>query len=281
MVNNNEALSIEDAYFTNWKNYSMEFHKHACLEFNYVTKGTCIYYIGSKKYTLKKKNLLILNSSIPHKLVFSSQEPCLILGMAYDHVSEDSRLISLKNLFTAFPTVNAFFENFNSAKIIQDAHSIYPILQSVLKEFRGENNYTYHNILINKLLIDLSRLVLNDKQQSSDYVEMIKDYIQFNYFSINSINDIANYIGLNKVYMQRLFRTHTNQTVWNYLTNLRIKKAAYLLKYTDIPIGDIDENIGINSRQNFYRLFKKAYGISPLEYKKIHQKASYNIVNIN
>lgn len=66
--------------------------------------------------------------------------------------------------------------------------------------------------------------------------------------------------------MQRIFKQFTNQTVWTYLVALRVKKEAYLLRYTDIPIGDIDENIGINSRQNFYILFKKTHGIiSPSE----------------
>lgn len=272
MINTNEVFLIDDVYFTNWKNYTMDYHTHACLEINYVTKGTCIYYIGSKKYVLKKKNLLILDSSIPHKLEFISQEPCLILGMSYKAIPKESAFISLQDLCTNSPSVNAFFQSFETSKVIQDFHSIYPILQSISKEFHGENNPIYQNILLNKALIDMSRLVLNDNQQSSDYIELIKDYIQYNYFSINTIDDIANHIGLNKIYMQRIFKQCTNVTIWNYLTEVRMKKAIFLLENTDIPIGDIDENIGINSRQNFYILFKKTYGLSPSEYKKLSKK---------
>jgi transcriptional regulator GlxA family with amidase domain len=57
------------------------------------------------------------------------------------------------------------------------------------------------------------------------------------------------------------------KTIWSYLTEIRLKNSIQLLLHTDIPIGDIDEKIGINSRQNFYKLFKSKYNISPSEYR--------------
>lgn len=268
IIKTNQSFLITDVYFTNWKNYTMEYHHHDCLEINYITSGTCIYHVNSNKYLLKKKNLLILDSSVPHKLEFISSHPCLILGMSYKSIPKKSGLVYLNDIASTSQSVETFFENFKVSMTIQDAHSIYPILQSIAKEYHGENNPIYQNILLTKTLIDVSRLILNDNQQSINYIDLIKDYIQFNYFSINNIDEIADYVGLNKIYMQRLFKQYNNKTIWNYLTELRIKEAAHILKFTDIPVGDIDKYVGINSRQNFYILFKKIYGVSPSEYRK-------------
>lgn len=272
IIKDDRGFLLTDVYFTNWKNYTMEYHSHGCLEINYITNGTCIYHINSNKYFLKKKNLLILDSSVPHKLEFLSSDPCLILGMSYRAIPKKSGLVSLKDIVSTNSSVHKFFSSFNDSMIIQDSHSIYPILQSISKEYYGENNYVYQSMLLTKSLIDLSRLVLNDNQQSINYIDLIKDYIQFNYFSINSIDEIAEHVGLNKIYMQRLFKQYTDKTIWNYLTELRVKEAAHLLTYTDIPIGDIDKYIGINSRQNFYILFRKIYGVSPSQYRKLSLK---------
>ncbi|MEG2018450.1 MAG: helix-turn-helix domain-containing protein, partial [Clostridium sp.] len=49
--------------------------------------------------------------------------------------------------------------------------------------------------------------------------------------------------------------------------------AANLLAHSDKEIIDITFEIGFNSLGNFYNLFKKQYGISPLKYRN---KYSFN-----
>ena len=56
--------------------------------------------------------------------------------------------------------------------------------------------------------------------------------------------------------MERVFKQETGDSIWNYLNNIRMENAVYYLTQSNIPIGDIDELVGIHSRQNFYLLFK-------------------------
>lgn len=126
----------------------------------------------------------------------------------------------------------------------------------------------YLNILVNKALIEVVRLLSAEKSPTDTYVEQIKNYINYHFFSIENIDEIASYVALNKVYLQKIFREKTGLTIWNYLTKYRMEKAVYFLLHSDTPISDIDELVGINSRQNFYLLFKKQYGMSPSEYRK-------------
>jgi len=270
IFSNDKAMIPDDVYFTNWKNYSMEHHYHleGTFELNYVTSGSCIYYIKDQKYILKKRNLLLINGSVPHKLIFTSPEPCLILGMSCGQYPIIPGCISLENMISAYATLKSFFSTFEDALLIRNGSSVYPILSKILTEVRGDNNWAYLNLLINNALVEISRLATQDNQQAFLYVSNAIKYMSYNYYNIEKIDNIADAVALNKVYLERIFKEITEKTIWHYLSGIRMEKAAQFLKSSTIPIGEINELIGIKSRQAFYILFKKTYGISPLEYRK-------------
>lgn len=56
----------------------------------------------------------------------------------------------------------------------------------------GKNNWAYLNLMTNAALVEISRLVMNDNEQVFRYVSKTVDYISYNYYKIQSIDDIAN-----------------------------------------------------------------------------------------
>lgn len=274
------AMVPEDIYFTNWKNYSMGYHVHSLggIEFNYVTSGECDYYIEDKKIHLRKRNFLIINSNLPHKLVFTSEEPCLILGMSCGEYPLQAGYISMEELMDAYQDVRAFFEQLDEYLLIRDGHAFWDIMEDIWTEVRGEWNPAYIQMECNKLLVQLARYFQRKDYQTTEYISQAKSFMMYHYFEIEAMDDIAAAVGINKVYLQRIFKKHTGQTVWNYLMELRLKKAATFLESSDIPIGEIDSMVGIHSRQAFYQNFKKYYHMSPREYRKAHVE---NVKNNN
>lgn len=57
-------------------------------------------------------------------------------------------------------------------------------------------------------------------------------------------------------------------TFKEYLINIRLKKSKELIETTDLPIGEISKMVGIEDQNYFSRLFKRKYGVSPMNYKK-------------
>lgn len=272
------AIVPEDVYFTNWKNYTMEYHVHSLggIEFNYVTSGECEYYIEDKRILLQKRNLLIINSKLPHKLVFTSEEPCLILGMSCGEYPVQAGYVSMCDLMEAFHEVKSFFEQLDDYLLIKDGHAFFEIMEDIWAEVRGDNNPAYKQMECNKLLIHVSRYIQNKDYQTVEYVSKAKSFMTYHYFEIQSIDDIASDVGINKVYLQRIFKKFTGETVWNYLLDMRLKKAAAFLETSDIPVGEIDSLVGIHSRQAFYQNFRKHFHMSPSEYRKTHRNVKNN-----
>lgn len=268
------ALVPEDVYFTNWKNYKMEYHAHSLggIEFNYVKSGECQYYVEDKCITLKKKNLLIINSTLRHKLVFTSKEPCLILGMSCGEYPWQAGYVCMGDLMNAYPDVRHFFNGFDEYILIENGHDFFYILEDIWNEVRGEWNAAYIQMMCNKLIVNIARFMQHKNSQVMQYIAKAKSYMTYHYFEITKIDDIADHVGIHKIYLQRIFKKYTGTTIWNYLLELRLNKAAFFLSTSDMPIGEIDSLIGMNSRQAFYANFKKYYHMSPNDYRKNYQK---------
>lgn len=84
------------------------------------------------------------------------------------------------------------------------------------------------------------------------------------YFSnANAMKLITNDLCLNQSYLCKRFKSVFNMTLTEYINDLRIKHASYLLQTTDYTQQQICESVGIESVSYFNKLFKTKYGVSP------------------
>lgn len=78
---------------------------------------------------------------------------------------------------------------------------------------------------------------------------------------------IANKLYINSSYLSTVFMAHTGIRFVDYLTKVKLKRAAFLLKSTDMRIIDIAERLNYKDIGYFSKLFKKQYGMTPSEYR--------------
>jgi transcriptional regulator GlxA family with amidase domain len=57
----------------------------------------------------------------------------------------------------------------------------------------------------------------------------------------------------------------TNDSIANYLLQLRLQRAWHLLKTTDLNVSEIAYDVGFKDASYFSRVFKKHFGGSPIE----------------
>lgn len=94
------------------------------------------------------------------------------------------------------------------------------------------------------------------------------NYIKNNYSEKISLDDVAGKSNVSVSYMHKLFKKTFNKTPLEYLTEIRIQKAKYLLIATNMKISDISEKTGFESSTNFYITFKAKVGMSPSSFRK-------------
>jgi len=76
-------------------------------------------------------------------------------------------------------------------------------------------------------------------------------------------------MGYNSDYINRLMRQHTGQTIYQYLLNYRIDKAAQLIRSSELPFSEIAEQTGFLNTSHFSHSFKKRTGKTPSEFRKM------------
>ncbi|WLR50135.1 AraC family transcriptional regulator [Bacillus tianshenii] len=119
---------------------------------------------------------------------------------------------------------------------------------------------------------------LNENKLLCFYEELTKDenlqkcieYISSNYHEDLSIKKVANKVHLSHTYFSRLFKKELGISFVEYVTNVRIKRAKWLLSHTNDTIEAIAAQVGFNTPNYFSSIFKKHVGVSPSEYRESH-----------
>ena len=79
---------------------------------------------------------------------------------------------------------------------------------------------------------------------------------------------VAERFGIPEKRVYEIIRKETERTFREYLTDLRMQKAARLLRSSVDGIAEIAQSCGYHSSSTFYRLFQETYGMSPGQYRK-------------
>ena len=86
-----------------------------------------------------------------------------------------------------------------------------------------------------------------------------------------SLQNVAEYIGMNKNYFTSLYKEQTGIGFWEYVTKLRMEKALELLLTTNEKIHVIARQVGYESEYHFSRKFKEYNGSSPNQFRSQHK----------
>jgi YesN/AraC family two-component response regulator len=102
--------------------------------------------------------------------------------------------------------------------------------------------------------------------QQSEIIETIKSYIDCTYDSA-TLEEAAKLVYMNPYYLGQYFKQKTGENFSEYLTKVKMNKAASLLKNIAYKTYDVSNKIGYRNPKNFARAFKRFYGISPSEFR--------------
>ncbi len=98
----------------------------------------------------------------------------------------------------------------------------------------------------------------------------VREYVDAEYCSNNiSLESVAASVHKTAAYVSRVFKNELGCNFTDYLTEKRMRRAAELLKEPDGKVYLIAEQCGYADTSNFIRVFKKFYGISPVEYRAV------------
>ncbi|MFS0723197.1 AraC family transcriptional regulator [Paenibacillus sp. 1P07SE] len=262
-------------YFKHWQAYEMAFHRHDSTEIMYMIHGACQIEVQCPDHSvdvllLKKGDFILIDANVQHRLIV--EQSCRMLNLEFGFSQASGEMPSLWSM--TGDELSELWRRERSYWVLSDQDEVYAILKGLVVEldYQPSSQVPLIHLLFAQLLIRLSRLLeeaaRSEVQPLEQYVRHSIEYLHHHYDQDIQVKDVAMAVNLHPGYVQRIFKQQTGRTMNSYLTSLRMDKAKMLLSRTDIPIIEISDYIGLNSRQYFHALFKKHTGMTPMDYRR-------------
>lgn len=134
-------------------------------------------------------------------------------------------------------------------------------------EIDENDNQTYRNNYRNVILNFYNEFKSLYPRTSNAKINEVILYTLNNPESNLKRKNIADELYINSSYLSTVFYASTEVRFVDYLTNVKLKRAAWLLKNTDMKVALIAARLDYKDTGYFSRLFKDKYGLTPMEYR--------------
>lgn len=115
-------------------------------------------------------------------------------------------------------------------------------------------------------------LLLQMKQQgiepvAPDLLSQVLHYIQEHYMEPITLKSLAELFDCSVSYLTKLFKSRLNDSPIRLLAKVRVQAAAKILARRGTSLQEIAELVGYPDAHTLSRSFKKAYGMTPAQYR--------------
>ncbi len=263
---NGEELSVTD-YFKNaeptlQREIGMRHTREIVDEENSFAHGT---------YDLERKLLAYVSAGNVEGLSAFFDKIARSRPMTEGKLAEDS-LRQSKNIFIGLVTmvgkVGAIRGNL-------DIEQTYALIDLYTQECEKCTTISQVNQLRYTAVLDFTRRVAEQRHPESYSAEVYKA-LQFIKSHTNrpiGVPDVIEHVKMSRSVFMEKFKRETGETIGRYIVKAKLEEAKLLLAYSDTPLPAISNILYFSSQSYFQNLFKKAYGMTPKEYRRSAGKA--------
>lgn len=258
--------------------YTPEFvHKHSFFEMSYVYSGSFRPKIAGDELLFNEGDICILPPNVEHSVgIFD--DTILINFLIRRSTFNDTFLevLSDENIISSFFTKILYTKNYNNYIIFHTNNNatIKKILCDIIIE-DIENKKYCSKVLDNLIMVFFAYLLRDENnkvelpqelQKTNKHLAAILSYIQGNYKTV-TLEDLSKEFHFSIPYLSKLIKSTTGHTFKEMIQTIKLNKAIELLSSSDLKIRDISESVGYENDTHFIRTFKKAFGMSPNQYR--------------
>ncbi len=231
-------------------------HTHFTYEVFFVVSGK-ITLVTQTEHTDYSQSIVMIPPQIPHVTIRDGESYCLLF--AFDEET----------------TIDAWLKSGVCVLPLNEEITFYIRTlteKSLSCTAEGEQAAKYLSALI---FFHILSTVKPEKQGAqvrkghmARHINSIDEYINHHLNQKITLNDIASAVHLSTKQVSRIVLQEYHCSVPELLSSKRLANAVSLLTNTDMPVAQIIDTVFCHSPHYFYTVFRKKYGISPLQYRK-------------
>ncbi len=257
--------------------FTIPWHWHEELEFNYAYKGSIIVETVNRIYTIRQGEAYFINTN-----AMNTKRKAEGASAAVEHAHLFHPILLAGHYRSIYETkyLNPVLKNQSIEVIImkEDTESgkeFLELLHRLTNLVKTENfEFQVRNLLSQAWLVLMREIELQRQKNSfpvSRTHERTKDILSFihkHYQENITVANISEHANISSKECIRSFKNTFHQTPMDYLIHYRIEQAKRLLKETDESITNIAFMTGFHNSAYFGKMFKKLAGMTPKEYRQ-------------
>lgn len=245
-------------------------HWHESAELLYCLKGKLEVRFPQVTYILEPGDMLFINSNIVHSSrsplpneVFVMQFPLRFLHEMTQHQYNE------RFLFNLAPTKE---KNEVLQQVLDQIYHTYREDDLAANLLVKSRTLEFLSILIKSYSIPIATKQSIKSLKHLERLKVINEFVQENYSQSLKLEQVAEVFNYDPAYFSRFFKKYMGIPFSEYVNTVRLEKAYYQLRDTDMTVLDIAMANGFFSVKSFYNVFKKNYTLSPQQYRKKYFK---------
>ena len=259
------------------KHLERRFHNHAFSELVFIKHGEAEHITSDNRCIIKKGNVLSLHPGTVH-----AYDRCQTLKVV--NILYDSKALAMPTLDMAH--ISSFGRIFPVKQSVDIALQYAPIvtlddepleemieetarLRTVLDQMRPGWSFLALSIfmyIIGRVAVLAETPVAVHRAMVQ--IEKVIAYMTENFDSDISLEQLLKKANMSRRNFYRHFNSCTGTSPFEYLSQLRIRRAIELLRDADITVSEIANVCGFADANYMCRVFRTRYGISPGEFRK-------------
>jgi AraC-like DNA-binding protein len=227
---------------------------------HYVLEGEGTFHVDGKTYKVNENQGFLICPNVVTYYEADKDKPWRYHWVGFHGVKAESYLRAA-NLTRTSPI---FFQNKDSSIELYLKEMMHCSKLSTANEVRLQG-LLY--LFLSKLIDATGEIPAKEKNLKELYIKQSIEYIEKNYSRNISISHMAKFIGLHRSYLSALFKTTLNVSPQDFLISYRVRRAEEFLANIELSIGDVARSVGYEDPLTFSKVFRKAKGVSPREYR--------------
>ena len=273
-----QELEMDSPYVNTHRDISygpevVQLHSHSFYELIYCESGDIQYLIGDRRYHIHAGDIIMLPPGISHRPLFyenmKEAYSRIVVWISTDFMNTLTKTCSPETLSqihaqehfllrTKASPYKYLADYFHSGLYEADG-------KKPLWEFSLYGNTTALIAHISRALISTGGYFPREKREDIDH---IISYIEKNYAGKITLEDTAKHFHISTSTLTKLFYNRLQISFYHFVTQRRLIHSKIKIEEGN-SMEEVALSCGFCDYSAFYRAFKKEYGISPREYKKL------------
>lgn len=232
-------------------------HSHEYFQIICIQQGSFAFVLDDIEFRLKQGETVIIPKGCWHSFQNDSDEATLYYEIKFTIL--DRLLYKAVSSCDSFVRKDSF--SYQLITHIADEY-LYNRAQSENSAIAALSTLLYHCTSEQRAEHDGETPVI-DTTNFNALSKKVVDYISEHYSEDLTLDDIAAGVGMSKNYLCNAFKRDTGITILHCLNMIRIRKAAELIVYSDLPLPQVASMSGFVSASHFNRVFSNYTGIPP------------------